>query len=190
MEKIMKHYYILIAISAAIYSGTSPVMMMIITKLIDYEAFAGSQLIFMIAGMVSAWIGKNDKTWAVLKNCWKPVLVTELALFPVVNLYTEVSGDLFLRWILLGTLVEFVADLTGIMWNHMMDKLGQARVMNQSLLFYRQCGALVGMIIAYGFAKLFKYEPSLEIIFTMQSVVSMFVSVMFAYVLVKSKCME
>lgn len=190
MDKIMKQYYILIAIAAAVYSGTSPVMTMIITKMIDYEKFAGAQLVFMIAGILSAWIGKNEHTWAVLKNHWKIVLLVELMIFPVVNLYTEISGDLFLRWIIMGTIVEFVGDLTGIMWNHMMEKLGQARVMNQSLMFYRQVGALIGMCIAYLSAKFLKYEPPLEVIFTMQSIISMIVSVMFAAVLLKSKSME
>ena len=186
----MKQYYILIAISAAVYSGTSPVMTMIITKMIDYERFAGAQLIFMLAGILSAWVGKNDRTWAVLKRYWKVVLLVELTAFPIVNIYAEVSGDLFLRWLLMGTIVGFVGDLTGIMWNHMMEKLGQARVMNQSLMFYREVGALAGMCIAYLSAKFLKYEPSLEMIFTMQIIISMIVSVMFAAVLLKSKSME
>lgn len=190
MDKIMNQYYVLIAISAAVYSGTSPVMTMIITKMIEYEKFAGAQLVFLIAGILSAWIGKNEYTWAVLKKHWKMVLLIELTIFPVVNMYTEISGDLFLRWIIMGTIVEFVGDLTGIMWNHMMEKLGQARVMNQSLMFYRQAGALIGMCIAYLSAKFLKYEPSLEVIFTMQSIISMVVSVMFAAVLLKSKSME
>lgn len=186
----MKQYYILIAVAAAVYSGTSPVITMVITKMIDYERFAGAQLVFMLAGILSAWVGKNDRTWAVLKKHWKAVLLVELAIFPIVNLYTEFSGDLFLRWLLMGTVVEFVGDLTGIMWNHMMERLGQARVMNQSLMFYRQMGSLTGMCIAYLSAKYLKYEPTLEVIFTMQIIISMIVSVMFAVVLLKSKSME